>query len=86
MCASASFASYSIPTDRRSTRQGNTGFEIDSSVGRSDQGEDTVACVVRSTKGSEEQETKYTFCLVEREFGTKKGCLMTSRIIKHEEQ
>ncbi|QDZ22304.1 hypothetical protein HOP50_07g48420 [Chloropicon primus] len=61
---------------------GNTGFEI-TALGESDQGEQAVDVVVRGSKANTEFEKKFTFCLTEREFGTKKGCLMTSRIVKH---
>ena len=44
------------------------------------QGEKTVRVTVRGSRGSQEYEKSFTFCLVTREFGTKKGCLMTSRI------
>ena len=47
------------------------------------QGEKTVRVTVRGSRGSQEYEKSFTFCLVTREFGTKKGCLMTSRIVKH---
>ena len=42
------------------------------------QGEKTVRVTVRGSRGSQEYEKSFTFCLVTREFGTKKGCLMTS--------
>ena len=47
------------------------------------QGEKTVRVTERGSRGSQEYEKSFTFCLVTREFGTKKGCLMTSRIVKH---
>jgi len=52
-------------------------------VGMNQEGEKTVRVTVRGSRGSQEYEKSFTFCLVTREFGTKKGCLMTSRIVKH---
>jgi hypothetical protein len=59
----------------------NKGFTV-REAGKSDLGEVTVEVVVQCEK-VDSYEQKFTFCLVEREFGTKKGCLMTTRIIKH---
>ena len=59
------------------------GFPRPSDPTLTSQGEKTVRVTVRGSRGSQEYEKSFTFCLVTREFGTKKGCLMTSRIVKH---
>ena len=62
----------------------HTGFELGAEVMQSELGEQMVDVVVSNAKAGKIFEKRYTFCLVRRSFGTKKGCLMTSRIIKHE--
>ena len=59
------------------------GFPRPSDPTLTSQGEKTVRVTVRGSRGSQEYKKSFTFCLVTREFGTKKGCLMTSRIVKH---
>mmetsp|Transcript_7398 Transcript_7398/g.13681 ORF Transcript_7398/g.13681 Transcript_7398/m.13681 type:complete len:95 (+) Transcript_7398:494-778(+) len=62
----------------------NTGFEISETVMVNELGEQAVDVVVSNVRANVEYEKKFTFCLVRRDFGKKKGCLMTSRIIKHD--
>jgi len=61
---------------------GYDAYRLVGDAGRNEQGEATVDVVVTGSRGASSFEETFTFCLVERDFGRKKGCLMTSRIIR----
>merc|ERR1712216_253081 len=53
---------------------GYDAYRLVGDAGRNEQGEATVDVVVSGSRGASSFEETFTFCLVEREFGRKKGC------------